>query len=313
MIDEVNVEHSFWRPHQDEEYPVDTIHASTKEEHHEDSIGVLDGTRQDILNVEPENYNNNYYDLSKSKERIVLPSSVSRVVKDDAVTKEDATVEGKELENICSNTVHNIDNEKYHNSTVAVPTTTTTVISTEIVSNKNNFLSTLLVAVAVADDIDINNAKSPTKYENSIGDLDGIKEEYSSHGNNFYDNEYGVFCDRSDVDNSPPLPPESFDNDIWALERYRSYDDGNNPIGNKTESSTTTTAPVFCMKLVSNDDNNDFNYDDVDKEILQFKFDDSTGESETIVFYDCYDDVSATQQEMRNYSIRKLDVDSIQV
>ena len=51
LIDEVNEEYSFWCPHQDKEYPVDSIHTSTKEEYHEDSTGVLDDTRQDILNV----------------------------------------------------------------------------------------------------------------------------------------------------------------------------------------------------------------------------------------------------------------------
>ena len=30
LIDEVNEEYSFWRPQQDEGYPVDTIHTSTK-------------------------------------------------------------------------------------------------------------------------------------------------------------------------------------------------------------------------------------------------------------------------------------------
>ena len=71
LIDEVNKEYLFWHPHRDEEYPVDSNLASTKEEHHKDSngvldkstkdehpeslIGVLDGSRQDILNIESEN------------------------------------------------------------------------------------------------------------------------------------------------------------------------------------------------------------------------------------------------------------------
>ena len=56
----------------DKEYPVDYIYVSTKEEHYKDSIGVLDGTRKDNVNVEKENYDG----LSKSKERKILPSSV---------------------------------------------------------------------------------------------------------------------------------------------------------------------------------------------------------------------------------------------
>jgi len=55
IIGEVNEEYLFWHPHRDEEDPIDSIHASTKEEHHEGSIGVLDGTLQDILNVEFDN------------------------------------------------------------------------------------------------------------------------------------------------------------------------------------------------------------------------------------------------------------------
>ena len=68
------------------------------------------------------------------------------------------------------------------------------------------------------------------------------------------------------------------DDDAWNLERYR-----------------------------SNDDNNNFNYDDIDKEILRFKYEDSIGESDTIVFHDCDDNLDATQQEEGKYSIIELD------
>ena len=44
LIDEVNKEYSFWRPHQDNEYTIDLIHASTKEEHYGHLIGVLNCT-----------------------------------------------------------------------------------------------------------------------------------------------------------------------------------------------------------------------------------------------------------------------------
>ena len=102
LFDEINAEYSFWPPHQNKEYPVNSICASTEEEYHEDLVGVLDGTRQDILNVESENYNDNYYGSSESKERIlyygpsdskdkiVLPSLIFPVVKNDAVMKGDA-------------------------------------------------------------------------------------------------------------------------------------------------------------------------------------------------------------------------------
>ena len=87
----------------------------------------------------------------------------------------------------------------------------------------------------------------------------------------FVANEYGVICDRSDDDAPPPQPPDSLDDNVWNLERYR-----------------------------FNDDNNNFNYDDIDREILRFKYEDLIGESETIVFHDCNDVLDATQQENGN-------------
>ena len=47
-------------------------------------------------------------------------------------------------------------------------------------------------------------------------------------------------------------------------------------------------------------------YDNIDKEILQFKYEDSIRESETIVFDDCDDDLDTTQQEEGKYSIIEL-------
>ena len=61
----MNEEHFFWSLHQDKGYPVGLIHASIKEEHHEDLIGVLDCTQQNILNVESEYYSDS---LPESKE-----------------------------------------------------------------------------------------------------------------------------------------------------------------------------------------------------------------------------------------------------
>ena len=154
------------------------------------------------------------------------------------------------------------------------------------IPNDGEILSLPLVSsvyrLEQSDDID--NAKSSPESENSIRDLNGIKEEYlteydtSSHGNNYYDNEYGVFCNRIDVDTPPPLSPESLDDDVWNLERYR-----------------------------FNDNNNNFNYDDIDREILRFKYEDSFEKYETIVFHDCDNNVDATQPEE---TLKKYRVDN---
>ena len=84
-------------------------------------------------------------------------------------------------------------------------------ICMEIASNEEHISSSNLVwntnnqnaaATATADDID--NAKSPPKCENSVGDLDGIKNEYYQ-----VKRKYGLFHDRSNDISLPPLPPES--------------------------------------------------------------------------------------------------------
>ena len=82
----------------------------------------------------------------------------------------------------------------------------------------------------------------------------------------FYCNTYSVTFERNDDANPPQLPIESLDDAIRNLKIYR-----------------------------SNDDNNNFNYGDIDKEILQFKYEDLIEESKTIVFYDCNDNVDAIQ------------------
>ena len=79
------------------------------------------------------------------------------------------------------------------------------------------------------------------------------------------DDKYGVICDRNNDDNPPPLPPESSDDNGLNLERYQ-----------------------------SNDNNNNFNYDDIDKEILHLGCKNSIGESETIFFRDCDNNLDAT-------------------
>ena len=104
LIGEVNEEYPFWRPLRDEKYPDED-----EEHHHEDSTGFLDGTRQDILNVESNVESENYDD--KSKERIVLPSSVSRVVKDDAVMKNKEVIYDSNL-NVVADAKDDVDNAK---------------------------------------------------------------------------------------------------------------------------------------------------------------------------------------------------------
>ena len=51
-------------------------------------------------------------------------------------------------------------------------------------------------------------------------------------------------------------------------------------------------------------DSNNFNYDDIDKETLQFKYEDLFGESEIIVFHDCDDNLDAYQQEEGNIELK---------
>ena len=64
----------------------------------------------------------------------------------------------------------------------------------------------------------------------------------------------------------------------------------------------------------SNNDNNNFNYDDIDKEILQFEYHDSIGEFETIVFRDYDDILNATLQEEGSteleWTLKKYRVDN---
>ena len=70
------------------------------------------------------------------------------------------------------------------------------------------------------------------------------------------------------------------DDNVGNLERYRSYDDNNN-----------------------------FNYDDIDKEILRFKYKDSIGESKTIVFHDYDDNFDAVHSESIDSSPSKIQSD----
>ena len=66
------------------------------------------------MNVESKIYDNNYDGLSKSKDKIVLPSSTSRVVRNDEVMKDDEDSEN-ELE---INSIHTaIRMMKHENST----------------------------------------------------------------------------------------------------------------------------------------------------------------------------------------------------
>ena len=79
------------------------------------------------------------------------------------------------------------------------------------------------IIAADDDDDNIDNSESPPKYENSIGDLDGNKDEYYQLKGNNKDDEanigydgvpddndiYGVIYDRTDDANTPLLPSES--------------------------------------------------------------------------------------------------------
>ena len=56
----------------------------------------------------------------------------------------------------------------------------------------------------IINEDDSDNAKSPPECENSIGDLDGIKDEYYH-----VKRKYGSIYNRSDDIKPPPLPPES--------------------------------------------------------------------------------------------------------
>ena len=81
-------------------------------------------------------------------------------------------------------------------------------IRTERVSNKdaNSNLNTTddYNADAAAADDDIDNSKLPLKWENLIGDLDDIRDEYYQ-----VKRKSGLIYDRHDAVNPPPLPPES--------------------------------------------------------------------------------------------------------
>ena len=100
----LNEEYSFWS--RDVEYPVDSIYASNKEEYIEDSIGSLNGTRQDISNVESENVSSNLND----EEDYNAPISNEEVVPNHIIQK-------KELQIICINVDDNIGNLKRYRFT----------------------------------------------------------------------------------------------------------------------------------------------------------------------------------------------------
>ena len=97
IIGEVNEEYLFWHPHRDEEDPVDSNHASTKEEHHEDSPLPPESNNhnQDLENCYDDHYrvhseliDSNPSMIPNDGERVVLLSSVSRVEKNVMVKKD---------------------------------------------------------------------------------------------------------------------------------------------------------------------------------------------------------------------------------
>ena len=288
LIDEVNEEYPFWRPHQDKEYPFFSIHASTKEVHHEDLIADLyandlaitdpgvvlneDGNSvliadddddnnppplplepnlpcmhfiigevnedfqfwTDIPNGEPHSdnmYNNTVQNQANNNmptngESLLLRSFEDLDRRDNEASTNDTVLEQSNEVHTLIDEVneeysfwrshqdkeypvdsipvsHEIDTAKYHSSTEAVPTITSAPVNrTDIVSNEDATLNLTVVTAAAAatdDDDNSSNVKLKLDGETSIGNLNGIQQEYlteyeaSSHGNNYYDNEYGVF------------------------------------------------------------------------------------------------------------------------
>ena len=86
LINEVNKEYPFWRPHQDKEYQFGSIHAMPKEEHHEDSIGVLDDIQQNISNVESKNYDGPSESIYQSSTEAVPTTIPAPVICADTVS-----------------------------------------------------------------------------------------------------------------------------------------------------------------------------------------------------------------------------------
>ena len=175
-------------------------------------IGVLDGTRQDNLNAESEKYDDNYDGLSKSKYQCsieAIPTTTpAPVIRTDIVLTETGSSNSFAVAAITAAAAAAVATaaDLYANDLA--------ITNPGVVSNEDGN------SILIADDDDNSNAKLKLDGENLIRILNGIQQEYlteyetSSHGNNYYDNKYDVFCDRRDDDNSPTLPPESFDDDV---------------------------------------------------------------------------------------------------
>ena len=107
----------------------DEIYSAKLQLECEDLIGVLDGTRQQVLNIKSKKFDGNYGCPTKSKERIVLPSSVSRLV-----------LQPKE----------EINNVKYQSSTDTMSTPTPAHITRRDIVLIKDFSLNLNVATATA-------------------------------------------------------------------------------------------------------------------------------------------------------------------
>ena len=88
-----------------------------------------------------------------------------------------------------------IDNTKFQSSTEAPPSTAPVVISKKIVLNEEEYPPEIHAEIT---------SKRNLECENSIGDLDGIRDEYYQ-----VKRKCGSIYDRSDDVNPSPLPPES--------------------------------------------------------------------------------------------------------
>mmetsp|Transcript_9402 Transcript_9402/g.9164 ORF Transcript_9402/g.9164 Transcript_9402/m.9164 type:complete len:280 (+) Transcript_9402:132-971(+) len=210
----------------------------------------------------------------KSKERILLPSSISRLVKNDAV------MINKEV--ILNSNVATVDDSNLN----GVADAEDDVDNAELQFECKNLIGTLdaigdndyqvkrwdnVDSIVQNYEDDEESSRFIIEEECHIGSVPGQTDNLSTFPNGkdvindplFHNNHssvdngtnvknnvvpdmiYGAIYDRSNAENPPPLPPESLDDNVWNLEKDQ-----------------------------SNDDNNDFNYDDIGQDILQFKHED---------------------------------------
>ena len=159
----------------------------------------------------------------------------------DSTEKENSKEDGKEPKNvICNLNLNGVDvgYALWKEESIS-PTMLTNSNSTHGINIPNNgeilTLPLFSLAYQLKQSDDINNAKSTPGCENSIGDLDGIQDEYYQ-----VKRKCGSIYERSDGVNPPSLSPEP---PAYAI----SEEDANSNLnGDKT-----TTAPVTRMDIVA--------------------------------------------------------------